>query len=108
MIEPGATYEELKRRLEESLAKPYLRAKPAVDVLTIPVSRTLAERARANPSGVRVAVVGSGGPAVFEPPKPNPNHVKVLVNSVTEVDANGRPIWPKAGAEHEYNPLDRL
>jgi hypothetical protein len=41
-------------------------------------------------------------------PQPNPQHVTVKVDDVREVDANGRPVWPKAGAIHEYNPLDRI
>jgi hypothetical protein len=102
------SYEEKKRILYEKLAQGFPKNKSKVDVLTVPVSPALAEKARANPEGVRVAVVGSDGPSGFEPPRVNPNHVKVLVNSVTDVDEHGRPIWPKAGAEHEYNPLDRL
>ncbi len=98
---------ERKRLLYESLKQPFPKAKPKVDVLTIPVSPDFAQKAAANPEDVRVFVRANGVTAV-ERPKANPLHVKVLVNSVQEVDANGRPVWPKAGAEHEYNPLDRL
>jgi hypothetical protein len=100
------SYEEKKRLLYEKLAQGFPRDKPSVSVVTVPVS-AFAEKAKANPSGVRVVVVGRDGHSGFEPPKPNPNHVKVLVDRVSEVDAYGRPIWPKF-VEHEYNPLDRL
>jgi hypothetical protein len=102
------SYEEKKRLLYEKLAQGFPRDKPAVDVLTAPVSPAFAEKAKANTAGVRLVVCGADGVTTIERPKANPNRVTVLVNSVQDVDAYGRPIWPKAGAEHEYNPLDRL
>jgi hypothetical protein len=73
------SYEEKKRLLYEKLAQGFPRDKPSVSVVTVPVS-AFAEKAKANPSGVRVVVVGRDGHSGFEPPKPNPNHVKVLVD----------------------------
>jgi hypothetical protein len=35
-------------------------------------------------------------------------NVRVCVEQVIEVDADGRPVWPKAGAVHEYDPLERV
>ncbi len=41
-------------------------------------------------------------------PQGNPHRVTVMVDWVREVDADGRPVWDRTGAVHEYNPLDAL
>jgi hypothetical protein len=82
--------------------------KLAVPVVTVPVSNGFAEKVAANPDEVRVSVREPNGVTTIERPQGNPNHVAVRVDLVREVDADGRPIWEKAGAVHEYNPLNSL
>jgi len=103
------TLEERKRRLYERIAKGYALP-PKADVVVVPVSGRFAEKVRANPEGLRLSVRGGDGVTTIERPNArNDLHVKVLTDRVEKVDANGRPIWePTGGAEHEYNPLDRL
>jgi hypothetical protein len=89
--------------------------------LKVEVSPKIAQSARDNPSGVRVAV--SGDPGVFERVRPTE------IIQVREVDRQGRPhlirrvdlatgtesmiemdqgYRPQPGAVHEYDPLQAL
>ncbi len=102
-----ASYEEKKRLLCEKLAKGFPRDKPAVEVVTVPVSPTDAEVIRRKPESLRLHAQRKDGVTVLMQPLRN-DRVTVLVNQVREVDAYGRPIWAKSGATDEYDPLDRL
>jgi hypothetical protein len=101
------SYEEKKRLLYEKLAQGFPRDKPKVDFVTVPINPTDAEVIRRRPESLRLHAQRDDGVTVLMRPLQR-DHVKILVDRVAEVDAYGRPIWPKAGAEHEYNPLDRL
>jgi hypothetical protein len=109
-LEEQLSYEERKRLFFEKLDSGYYfrPAKPKVPVVTLPVSPKIAEAVRTNPESVRVSARGADGIAVIEGPKGNPNHVTVRVDLVSEVDAEGRPVWPMAAAVHQYDPLDAL
>jgi hypothetical protein len=100
-------FEALEREFEEQMATPLPRAKPKVAVVTVPLSEKDAAVIAANPESVRVSARREDGVGVLMKPAPN-SVVKVCVEQVREVDEWGRPIWPKAGAVHEYNPLDAL
>jgi len=84
----------LDRRYEELINNPRFVKQP-VSVVTVPVSDSFAVKAKAKPENVRVTVTDTEGVTFIERPKPNPNHVKVLVNCVREVDGYGRPVWDK-------------
>src|SRR5215510_5168563 len=96
-----ASYEEKKRLLCEKLAQGFPRDKPAVEVVTVPVAAADAEVIRRKPESLRLHAQRQDGVSVLMRPLRN-DRVTVLVNEVREVDAFGRPIWPKAGATHEY------
>ena len=106
------TGEELRRELQEKLASGYFfqyedeEPKPE-PVLTVPVSEKIAAAVRANPESVRISARSAEDIHVVEGPR-GQGGVSVRVDWVSEVDANGRPVWPKAEAVHEYNPLDAL
>ena len=104
------TWQQRRARLFERLENGYygLGSKPNVSVMSLPVSEKIAEAVRANPNSVRVSARGEDGIAVVEGPKANPTGVTVRVDLVRGVDRDGRPVWPVAGAVHEYNPLDAL
>jgi hypothetical protein len=109
--EQGLSYEERKRRFFERLDSGYYFREPQpkpVAVVTLPVSDKIAKAVRASPNSVRLSARGEDGIAVVEGPRSNPHHVTVRVDQVMEVDAVGRPVWPKTGAVHEYNPHDAL
>jgi hypothetical protein len=108
--EDELSYEERKKLFFERLDNGYYfrPAKPKVAIVTLPVSPKIAAAVSANPESVRVSARGADGIAVIEGPKGNLNHVTVRVDLVSEVDAQGRPVWPTAGAVHQYNPLDAL
>jgi hypothetical protein len=92
----------------EWLDKQELRRKPKpTSTLTMGVNEKLAAAAKANPESVRVSARGDDGVSVVGGPLPS-SIVSVCVEQVFEVDAAGRPVWPKAGAVHEYNPFDSL
>jgi hypothetical protein len=79
----------------ESLQK---RCKP-VWVLVVPVSDEFAEKVRASPAeAVRVSVRGEDGVTTIYRPMGNPLRVKLGVVPVSEVDAEGRPVWEKEKA----------
>jgi hypothetical protein len=48
------------------------------------------------------------GTTAVERPRPNPHGVTVLVDRVSEVDAQGRPVWATGRAVHQYDPIARL
>jgi hypothetical protein len=90
----------------EAWARGKNKRKPT-PTITLPVSEKLAAAAKVNPESVRISARDDDGMRVVGGPLLSSN-VRVCVEQVIEVDADGRPIWPKAGAVHEYNPLDRL
>jgi hypothetical protein len=103
------TLAERERRFEERLRQPIPRAKPKpTPVVMVPVTEQFAAKVAARPEDVRVFVRGDDGTTAVERPQPNPNRVTVLVDRVTAVDDQGRPVWDRPGVVHEYNPLDRL
>jgi hypothetical protein len=77
-------------------------------VLTVPISERAAAAVKANPEDVRIVAKASDGTTILERPAPNPHHVTVRVDSVREVDADGRPIYPEQRVVSDYNPLDGL
>jgi hypothetical protein len=77
-------------------------------VLTVPISERAAAAVKANPEDVRIVAKASDGTTILERPAPNPHHVTVRVDSVREVDAHGRPIYPEQRVVSDYNPLDGL
>jgi hypothetical protein len=99
--------EEATRRYEELISNPRYVKKP-VAVVTVPVSDADAEIVRSGPESVSLHARRKDGVLAVVRPARNPNHVEVMVDWVREVDACGRPVWPKGGAQHEYNPLDAL
>jgi hypothetical protein len=101
------TREEAQREFEELMRTPIGPAKPKVPVVSVPVTEQFAEVVAANPESVRVVARREDGVSVLARPEDNPL-VRVRVDLVREVDACGRPVWPKGGAVHEYNPLDAL
>jgi len=108
--EQSLYHEDLKRRFFEKVDSGCFTrpAKPKVPVVTLPVSEKIAEAVRANPESLRVSARGEDGIALVEGPRGNPAHVTVRIDYVAEVDADGRPVWPKARVVHEYNPMDVL
>jgi hypothetical protein len=100
-------FEALEREFEEQMATPLPMAKPKVAVVTVPLSAGDAAVVAKNPESVRVSARREDGVSLLMRPVPNAL-VKVCVEQVQEVDGWGRPVWPKAGAVHEYNPLDAL
>jgi hypothetical protein len=102
-------YEKLEREFEEMMATPLPKAKPKpVAVVTVPLSDKHAAVVVGNPESVRVSARRDDGMSVLMKPQGNPHHVTVRVDWVREVDANGRPVWDRFGAVHEYNTLDAL
>jgi len=121
--------EELERRLEELRSNSVYKRKPVAErkpvaVVTVPVSDADAKIIARDPESLRLHARREDGglaamrplhrhyqvpPGLAEGPRrPADGAVRVCVELVREVDAAGRPIWPKAGAVHEYNPLDAL
>lgn len=101
----GFTEEEVAWLL--SMDPPRRKPKP-VPVVAVPVSDTIAEAVKANPGSVRIAARDTRGVSRVEGPCCNPQHVTVRVDWVSEVDAQGRPIYAERRVVSEYNPLDRL
>ena len=102
----GYTYEQKKKLLDERLASWLTRPAPT-PVVTVPVSKQMAKAVEANPESVRVSARDAEGQHRVEGPKDDPR-VTVRVDLVSEVDAEGRPVWGRPGVIHEYNPLDAL
>jgi hypothetical protein len=98
--------ERLRLEWEALWDEPMPVMKPPVKVVIVPVSDGFAEKVSANLETVIVSE--PNGVTTIERPRANPNHVTVMVDSVREVDAYGRPVWPSGGCQHEYNPLDAL
>jgi hypothetical protein len=105
-----AEWLERKRMLMEWVRSPeFFAPEPApLKVVTIPLTDADAAVVKANPESVRVSARREDGVSVLMRPHANPLHVRVMVDSVREVDAQGRPIWPTGGAISNYNPYDRL
>lgn len=101
------TREDLDRRYEELINNPRYVKKP-VAVVSLPVSAADADVIRAAPETVRLTARRSDGVSVLMRPAANPNHVKLRVDLVREVDALGRPVWDQPEVQHQYNPIDRL
>jgi hypothetical protein len=112
-IDRNETHEEKLARLDREfweLARapiPPPRPKP-IDVVVVPLKAEDAVIVRAAPESVRLVARRDDGVTQMMKPQPNPNRVTVLVDRVTEVDGCGRPVWPKGGAVHEYDPLKAL
>jgi hypothetical protein len=104
------TLEERRKRFFEKLDRGEFTvpAKPRVPVVSVPVAPRVAQAAKANPESVRVIAREEDGVSVFSGPQGNPLNVKVMVEYVREVDADGRPVWPSAEVETDYDPMSRL
>jgi hypothetical protein len=98
------TREEAQREFEELMRTPIGPAKPKVDVVSVQVDRPFAKQVRENPEDVMVWVRSADGVSLVQKP------LRVWHQEMEErgVNAQGQPIWEKAGARHEYNPLDAL
>jgi hypothetical protein len=95
---------EATRRYEELISNPRYVKKP-VAVVTVPVSEADAKKVQADPESLRLHTKRQDG--AYEGFAPlGERHVRVRVDWVRDVDAEGRPVWP--GAIHEYDPLDAL
>ena len=102
-------YAKLERKFEEAISKPIPKAKPKpIAVVSVPVSDKDAAVIAANPASVRVSARREDGVSVLVKPQRNPQHVTVRTDWVSEVDADGRPIWDRPGVVSDYNPLDAL
>jgi hypothetical protein len=108
MNERELTFEQRKRRFYERLESGYYIRPAPTPVLTVPVSKHLAEAVEANPGSVRVSARGRDGRHRVEGPQANPQHVTVRVDLVREVDQHGRPVYDRGGVVSDYNPLDAL
>ena len=104
----GLSHEEALKLFREKLYGGYFNLKPKTAVLTVPVSDKIAELVKANPDGVRVSVRRADGVTEFERPQRNSTNVTAMVDWVREVDADGRPVWPQAGAVSDYDPHSKL
>jgi len=83
------------------------RKKPApLKVVSVPVSDRMADAVRANPESLRLTANGADDVSVVE--RPISRFVTPVIHAVPAVDEDGRPIWPRAGAVHEYDPFERL
>ena len=104
---------EKRKAFDERIASGYYvkrlleTARVATPVVTLPVSERLAEAIKENPGSVRVSARAADGLHRVEGARANPR-VGVRVDLVREVDEEGRPVWDRGGAVHEYNPLDAL
>jgi hypothetical protein len=99
--------EEKRRLFYERLESGYYNRKPqpvAVPVAVVPVSEKIAGAVKANPQSVRISARGNDGLAIVEGPRSG--NVRVMIEYVREVDADGRPVWP--GVVSDYDPLSRL
>jgi hypothetical protein len=95
-------------QVEELIRRGPPPIKPAATrVLTVPVSERVAAAVKANPRDVLIAVRAADGTTLLERPVSS-SRVTVRIDCVRDVDALGRPIYPKAGAVSDYNPYDRL
>src|SRR5215813_8574876 len=96
----GEAREAPKRQIMEELwPHRYRRHKPA---LAAPISDRAMAGVRANPEDVKLVVKEASGAILVE------RLVTVRTDLVWEVDANARPVMPKAGVRTEWNPLDAL
>jgi hypothetical protein len=91
--------EERKRQIMEELWPTKPPPKPG---MAAPISDRMVAAVRANPADVRMVAKEETGAVLVE------RLVTVRTDLVWEVDENARPVWPKAGVVHEYNPLDAL
>lgn len=97
-------YAKLEREFEEFLSKPIPRAKPKpVAVVSVPVSDKDAAVIAANPESVRVSARRDDGLSVLIKPERNPHHVMVRTDWVSEIDAQGRPVWDRGGVVSDYD-----
>jgi hypothetical protein len=102
------TREEFERRDKafwERIKTPIPLAKPKVAVLTVPVPDNFVG---VDPNSVVVHGKRDDGVVVIGRPQANPLHVTVRIDLVRDVDGDGRPVWPQAGAVSAYDPLDAL
>ena len=88
----------VEREFEELMRTPIGPAKQPVDVVVVPLKAEDAAIVRAAPESVRVVARREDGVSMLMKPQRNSNCVEVLVDRVMEVDAYGRPVWPKGGA----------
>jgi hypothetical protein len=99
--------EERRKRFLKRIEAGDFRRLPAA-VALVPVSPKVAEAVKANPESVRISAKGADGISIIERPQRNHVNVKVMVDYVREVDADGRPMWDRPGVVHEYDPLSAL
>jgi hypothetical protein len=100
--------ERLRLEYEAMWLEPMPVMKPPVPVVVVPLTDADAAVVAANPESVRVSARRDDGVSVLMRPRANPNHVRVMVDHVREVDGDGRPVWPTSDAIHVYDPLDAL
>ena len=101
------SYEEKKRLLYEKLAQGFPRDKPKVDFVTVPINPTDAEVIRRRPESLRLHAQRDDGVTVLMRPLQRDTSKSSWI-ALQRWTPMADPFWPKAGAEHEYNPLDRL
>jgi hypothetical protein len=101
--------EERRKRFYARLESGYYSrpAKPKVPIVAVPVTAKVAEAVRANPESVRVSARSADGTSVFGGPQHNAASVRVMVEYVREVDADGRPVWDQPVVS-DYDPLRGL
>jgi hypothetical protein len=105
--EEKLSLEERRKRFLKRIEAGDFRRLP-VPVALVPVSQRVAEAVKANPESVRISAKGADGISIIERPQRNHVNVKVMVDYVREVDADGRPMWDRPGVVHEYDPLSAL
>jgi hypothetical protein len=101
--------EEKRRLFYERLESGYYNRKPQplpIPVAVVPVSEKIAEAVKANPQSVRVSARGTDDIAIVEGPRRDSMNVRVMIEYVREVDADGRPVW--SSVVSDYDPLSRL
>jgi hypothetical protein len=97
------TVEQVRREAIERLKQKRAARLAAKPVLTAPISRRVAEAVNANPESVVIRAKTSEGVTVFDRPF-GQGFVKVRVDLVSRVDAEGRPIYDR-GVLTDYNPF---
>jgi hypothetical protein len=99
LLRTNPEFAEAYRRIME-----YKRPEPPPEPeVLIKVTGPTAAKVRDNPAGVFVGVREPDGVTTMER-----RRVTVLVDQVRAVDADGRPVYPAAGAVHVYEPYERL
>jgi hypothetical protein len=78
-------------------------------ILSAGVSERMAEAVKANPASFKMVAVEESGVTLIERARANEGNVTLRIDMVSEVDAEGRPIyWDHGGVVHVYNPYETL